>query len=599
MRTIHIGTFQRLTIIGVLLAVGVLLLLIMAPANAANAPSNFSATAGDTQVTLTWNDPNDNTITGYEVLSVVIDKLVVPSTASGANAADDRFGDSVGVDNNRAVVGAPFQTSKDNSNNDIDDGGWGHAFSRSSGVWNYNEFLAVSTPQEDGRLGSSVAVAGSTAIIGAPSYHQNNNTDPGRISIASWDSGTGSWATEFTKVGQVGNDLFGRSVALDTGIAVVGAPGALIGSDALAGKAYLYTKNNSVWGPAATAIWSAGTNAGAGTVFGSSVAVDGNTVVIGSPGEDFYSGAAYVFTKDLMGIWSAVRLTASDRANADSFGRWVAVDGDFVVVGAWLDDDGGTDSGSVYVFTKPSGGWGTWATLSTSSKAELTAKLTASDAAADDHFGWSVSVDGDNVVVGAYGNDDDSSNSGSVYLFTKPTSGGWVTATETIKLTAPDAAAGDQFGYSVAAGGGSRAIVGAPGDDRDSDSDIGAAYVFSIPAWTGISGSGAGTTSHTVTGLTNDVEYTFWVRPVDSGGPGPASGNKHAKPQQSPAATPANLTAVAVVDQVTLSWDDPNDSTITGYKYRQKEGSGSFGSWTNIALTDIDSTSVPGKINTR
>ena len=402
MRTIHIGTFQRLTIIGVLLAVGVLLLLIMAPANAANAPSNFSATAGDTQVTLTWNDPNDNTITGYEVLSVVIDKLVVPSTASGANAADDRLGDSVGVDNNRAVVGAPFQTSKDNSNNDIDDGGWGHAFSRSSGVWNYNEFLAVSTPQEDGRLGSSVAVAGSTAIIGAPSYHQNNNTDPGRISIASWDSGTASWATEFTKVGQFENDLFGRSVALDTGIAVVGAPGAKIGSDALAGKAYLYTKNNSVWGPAATAIWSAGTNAGAGTVFGSSVAVDGNTVVIGSPGEDSYSGAAYVFTKDSMGAWSAVRLTASDRANADSFGRWVAVDGDFVVVGAWQDDDGGTDSGSVYVFTKPSGGWGTWVTLSTSSKAALTAKLTASDAAADDHFGWSVLVDGDIGVIAPY-----------------------------------------------------------------------------------------------------------------------------------------------------------------------------------------------------
>ena len=180
------------------------------------------------------------------------------------------------------------------------------------------------------------------------------------------------------------------------------------------------------------------------------------------------------------------------------------------------------------------------------------------------------------MVVGAYGNDDDGTDSGSVYLFTKP-SGGWVTATETVKLTAPDGAAGDNFGDSVAAGGG-RAIVGAPGDE----SETGAAYVFRIPTWTAISGSGPGTTSHTVTGLDNDVEYTFLIRPVDSGGPGPASGSKHAKPQQAPAATPTNLTAAAGVGEVTLSWDDPNDSTITAYKYRQKEAGGSFGQWTTI-----------------
>ena len=568
-------TWPRLAFIGALLA-AVLLLVDAAPAQAANAPTGFTATAGDSQVTLTWNDPGDSTITGYQVLQVAIDKLVVPSTVTGAIEAGDRFGDSVGIAGNTAVVGAPLQESLDNQSVSITNGGWGHTFSRGSGGWSYDEFLAVSNPQVNGRLGSSVAVAGSTVMAGAPSYHQNNNTDPGEVTIASKSSLTGSLATEFTKTGQFGNDLFGRSVALDTGIAVVGAPGALIGSDALAGKAYLYTKNNNVWGPAATAIWSAGTNAGAGTIFGSSVAVDGNTVVIGSPGEDSSSGAAYVFTKDALGIWSAVRLTASDRANADSFGRWVAVDGDFVVVGAWQDDDGGTDSGSVYVFTKPSGGWGTWVTLSTSSKAALTAKLTASDAAADDHFGWSVSVDGDNVVVGAYGNDDDGADSGSVYLFTKP-SGGWVTATETVKLTAPDGAADDNFGDSVAAGGG-RVIVGAPGDE----SETGAAYVFSIPAWTAITGSGPGTTSYTVTGLDNDVGYTFLIRPVDSGGPGPASVIKHAKPQQSPAATPAGLTATAGVGKVTLSWEDPNDSTITAYKYRQKEAGGSFGQWTTI-----------------
>ncbi len=564
MRAIHMRTLPRLTIIGVLLAAA-LLLLIMAPANAAVAPSGFSATAADSQVTLTWNDPNDTTITGYQVLQVAIDKLVVPSTVTGAIGAGDRFGDSVGIAGNRAVVGAPFQESLNNQNTSITNGGWGHTFSRGSGGWSYDEFLAVSNPQVEGRLGSSVAVAGSTVMAGAPSYHQTNNTDPGEVTIASKSSLTSSWATEFTKTGQFGNDLFGSSVALDTGIAVVGALGAQVGNDALAGKAYLYTKDSSgVWGPAATAIWSAGTNAGAGTIFGSSVAVDSNTVVIGSPGEDSGSGAAYVFTKT-NNVWSAVRLTASDRADADSFGRWVAVDGDFVVVGSWRDDDGGTDSGSVYVFTKPSGGWGTWVTLSTSSKAALTAKLTASDAAADDHFGWSVAVDGDNVVVGAYGNDDDGTDSGSVYLFTKP-SGGWVDTTETVKLTAPDGAADDNFGDSVAAGGG-RVIVGAPGDE----SDKGAAYVFSIPAWSNISNSDEDTTSHTVTGLTNGVEYTFLIRPVDSGGPGPASESEHATPMPSPAA-PTNLAAAPGDGEAVLTWANPTDSAITKYQYSTNGG---------------------------
>ena len=568
-KALSVITFPRLTIIGALLAVAVLLIVITAPANAAVAPpSGFTATAGDSQVTLSWDDPFDSTITGYQVLQVAIDKLDDPSKAGSepvSIGAGDRFGDSVGIAGNRAVVGAPLQESLDNQNTSITNGGWGHTFSRGSGGWSYDEFLAVSNPQVEGRLGSSVAVAGSTAIVGAPSYHQNNNTDPGEITIASKSSQTNSWDTEFTATGQLGNDLFGTSVALDTGVAVVGAPGALVGTDALAGKVYLYTKSSGVWGLAA--VWYAGSNAGASHIFGTSVAVDGSTVVVGSPGEDTSKGAAYVFTKN-NNVWSlAARLTAYDGANLDSFGKSVAIHDDTIVVGAWGDDDGAGQTGSAYVFTKPQAGW---------SDMTQTAKLTASDAAQDDHFGWSVAVNGDNVVVGAYGNDDDGTDSGSVYLFTKP-SGSWVDATETVKLTAPDGAVDDNFGDSVAAGGG-RVIVGAPGDE----SETGAAYVFSIPTWSNISNSDKNTTSHTVTGLDNDVEYTFLIRPVDSGGPGPASVIKHAKPQQASAATPTNLTAAAGVGEVTLSWDDPNDSTITAYKYRQKEAGGSFGQWTTI-----------------
>ena len=556
---------------------------------AAAAPDGFGATAGDTQVTLSWNNPNDSSITRYQVLQVAISKLVVPSTAPGANAAGDRFGQSVGIDGSRAVVGAPFQTSRDNSNNDIDDGGWGHAFSRGSGGWNYDEFLAVSNPQEGGRLGTSVAMAGSTAVIGAPSHAHPANLDQGRASIVAKSGVTGSWATEDTVTGQSGNDLFGTSVAVDTGIAVVGAPAAAAGGNAFAGKAYLYTKDSSgTWG--LTEIWFAGnSNVGVDHIFGTSVAVDGNTVVVGSPGEDTFAGAVYVFTKDNSGWDFDARLTAPGAANDDSFGRSVAVDDNFVVVGSWGDDDGGSQSGSVFVFTKPGAGWGAWGGLSSSAKAALTAKLTASDAAMNDRLGWSVAVDGGTVLAGAYWEDENGSNSGSVYLFTKP-SVSWVNATETVKLTAPDGAAGDFFGYSVAAGGG-RAIVGAPRDDRDSDSDIGAAYEFSIPAWSDISGSGAGTRSHTVTGLTNDVEYTFLIRPVVGSGYGPASESKHATPVQSDRDKPAGLSAQGGDGRVTLSWDYPNDSSIIKYKYRQKQSGGTFGAWTDISGSGAGTTS--------
>ena len=538
------------------------------------APAGLSAAAGDTQVTLTWDNPNDSSITGYQVLHTVVTKLT-----AGGGAAGDRFGDSVGVDNNRAVVGAPLEESVDNQNTIITDGGLVHSFKRSSGEWSDEGSLLLSNPQANGRLGSSVAVAGSTAVIGAPSYGQINNPDPGRISIASWDSVIDSWATQFTKTGQYGNDFFGSSVALDTGIAVVGAPGAQVGTYAFAGKVYLNTKNNNVWGPSFTAIWSAGSNAAAGNVFGSSVAVDGSTVVIGSPGEDFYSGAVYVFTKT-NNVWSLVaRLTAPNRANNDGFGETVAIDGDTIVVGAKAWDGAGQDAGGAFVFTKPSNGW---------TNMNATAELTASDYANQDNFGGAVAVDGDTIVVGALQDDDNGTESGSVYLFTKP-SGSWVDATETMKLTAPDGAAGDNFGESVAARGGT-VIVGAPGDDRNSDSDIGAAYVFSMPEWTNITGSNRDTTSHTVIGLDNDVEYTFWVRPVDSGGPGPASGGKHVTLAASKAATPGGLTAAVGDRSVTLMWNDPNDSSITGYEYQQKVGAGQYGSWQ--AMSQSDSSTV-------
>jgi hypothetical protein len=144
------------------------------------------------------------------------------------------------------------------------------------------------------------------------------------------------------------------------------------------------------------------------------------------------------------------KLTASDGAASDSFGKTVSVSDNVVVIGAYKNDENGSNSGKAYVFVGPATGWSTMTE---------TAKLTASDAASSDNLGLSVSISGDNIVVGAYGDDDNGSLSGSAYVFVKP-SGGWSDMTETAKLTASDGEERCYLGYSVGISG-DNVVVGA------------------------------------------------------------------------------------------------------------------------------------------
>ena len=163
----------------------------------------------------------------------------------------------------------------------------------------------------------------------------------------------------------------------------------------------------------------------------------------------------------------------------------------------------GPTLGSVYVFTEPAGGWAT---------ATGDVKLTASDGAADDGFGWSVAVDGATVVVGAPFDDKGGSGSGSVYVFFEPAAG-WAAGSENFRLVDAGAAADDEFGYSVAVDG-DRFVTGAPNDD-DGGSDSGSAFVYQAVDWTPIGDSAAGganAVSYAVTGLSNGTKYSFRVR---------------------------------------------------------------------------------------
>jgi hypothetical protein len=200
----------------------------------------------------------------------------------------------------------------------------------------------------------------------------------------------------------------------------------------------------------------------AGEQFGSSCSASEDTLVIGSyrdADNGVSAGGLYTYVRDQSGRWMpSVNLVAWDGADNDLFGLFLDIEGDTLVVGAIGDSDRGTSSGSVYVFDRPDGvGW------------IPSAKLTASDGAAGDSFGGSLALSGRTILAGAFLDDDLGSDSGSVYVFNGDPAGEWH---QSGKLTASDGSAGDHFGLFMDASD-TTAVIGAP-----NAGGRGAAYVF-------------------------------------------------------------------------------------------------------------------------
>jgi cysteine-rich repeat protein len=269
------------------------------------------------------------------------------------------------------------------------------------------------------------------------------------------------------------HDAFGSSVSVSGDVAVVGAwLDDTFPNDT--GSAYAFRWNGSSWVQEQKLLAS---DREGGGHFGTSVSVSGDVAVVGAGGNDdngINSGSAYVFRWNGSSWEQEQQLLASDGAAFDGFGASVAVSGDVAVVGAWADDDAcplsvNCDSGSAYVFRWNGSVW------------EQEQKLLASDAAAGDFFGASVSVSGDVAVVGAFADNGNFLDSGSAYVFRWD---GSVWEQEQ-KLLASDGAAEDRFGVSVSVSG-DVAVVGAGLDDvtGGNSGDHGSAYVF---RWNGSS----------------------------------------------------------------------------------------------------------------
>ena len=324
--------------------------------------------------------------------------------------------------------------------------------------------LQASDTEPNDRFGISVAIDSYTVVVGAylgDPVVGSQQVDAGAAYIFTRSGTTWTQQAKLVASDAQATDYFGYSVAISGNTAVVGAYAEDTGGSA-AGSAYIFTRSGTTWTQQQKI--QAGTPQGP-AYFGYSVAIDGDTVVVGSYMEDVLvdQGATYIFTRSGTTWTQQARLVASDAQTSDNFGYSVAISGNTVVVGARLEDPSAiNDAGSAYIFTRSGTTW------------TQQQKIQASDAAASDNFGWSVAIDGDTVVVGAYLEDPSAiSDAGSAYIFTR--SG--TTWTQQQKIQASDAQATDWFGYSVAIDG-DVVVVGAHLEDTVAAS-AGAAYIFS------------------------------------------------------------------------------------------------------------------------
>jgi hypothetical protein len=463
---------------------------------------------------------------------LTIDPFVQQGYLKASNTgADDEFGWSVAISGDTLVVGAPGEDSSatgvngDQGNNNAVDAGAAYVFTRSGAIWSQQAYLKASNTGAGDNFGYSVAISGDTIVVGAWGEASNatgvngNQADNSAVAAGAdyvfTRSGT-TWSQQaYLKASNTdANDQFGYSVAIFGDTIVVGAPNEASNgypndnSAAYAGAAYVFTRSGTTWIQQA---YLKASNTGANDAFGVSVAISGDTVVVGAPYEDSNAtgvggnqtdnsanaaGAAYVFVRSGTTWSQQAYLKASNTNASDWFGSAVAISGDTIVVGAFFEASNATgvngnqtdnsvlQAGAAYVFVRSGVTW------------SQQAYLKASNTGAGDTFGSAVAISGDTIVVGAYGEDSNTtgvngnqtdnsaSGAGAAYAFTR--SG--TTWSQQAYLKASNTGAGDNFGQSVAISG-DTVVVGAYGESSNttgvngtqtdnSATNAGAAYVF-------------------------------------------------------------------------------------------------------------------------
>ncbi len=490
-------------------------------------PATVEVTAPGGGGTATYTVLFDTTAGGQEAY------VKAPNTGLGG-----RFGGAVAISGDTMVVGAPGEdggaTGVNGPQGDTSapESGAAYVFVRSGGTWTQQAYLKASNTDARDWFGSAVAISGDTIVVGAPQEDSaaigiggdaaDDTSEDAGAAYVFVRSGT-TWTQQaYLKASNTGaGDYFGTSVGISGDTIVVGAryedsPASGIdgfqGDDQIlfqgSGATYVFVRSGTAWTQQA---YIKASNPGWGDMFGWSLAVSGDTVVVGALHEDSGalgvngvqadetgrdSGAAYVFVRSGTAWTQQAYLKASNAAANDSFGIAVAASGDTIVVGAMFESSGATGvngdesdssaptAGAAYVFVRSGTTW------------TQQAYLKASNTGTYDQFGLSVAVSGDAIVVGTMmegsaavrvngdGANDDALDSGAAYLFVR--SG--TTWAPRAYLKASNTEEADAFGWSVAisgdtvvvgAGNECSSATGIDGDQTDNSAwNSGAAYVF-------------------------------------------------------------------------------------------------------------------------
>lgn len=385
--------------------------------------------------------------------------------------SNDALGAAVALDGTTAIIGAPADEDPNG-----DTSGSAYVFERSTGRWRQQAKLVATDGDADDSFGTSVGVADDTALVGAPGDEDPTGSGSpsaraGSAYVFQRENGTCRQQAKLVATDRDSEDAFAASVAIVGNNALIGAPfdedpNGRFDPGRGAGSAYVFERSNDTWGQVDKLADDDGTS---GDAFGGTVAYDGDSVLIGAPGNEEpngqHAGSAYIFERSSSGWNQQAKFAPTGGDAGDLFGA-VALDGPTALVGAPGDEHpNGDSSGSAYVFERSAGGW------------SQQAKLAASDGDARDGFGTAVSWVGHIALIGAPLDDDhNGSTGGSAYLYER-SNGRW---TQEAKFTAWDGDSGDLFGESLELDS-STALIGASHDEDPNGNAAGSAYTFEGP----------------------------------------------------------------------------------------------------------------------
>lgn len=384
-------------------------------------------------------------------------------------AAGDFFGESCAISGDFALVGARCKSDFGTCS------GAAYVFRFDTTAWIQDRKLTASDAGPVDLFGESVDLDGDFAVMGAR-LDDDSGSASGSAYVFHFDGSAwvqqgraGLPAPKLTASDAQPGDQFGYPVAISGDTVVVAARLEDEGATD-AGAVYVFRFDGTDWTEEAKLI---APDATPGAFFGDSLGLDGDTLLVGAQADSDpanLSGAVYVFTRSGVTWTHQDTLTAGGADAADHFGSAVALAGPTAAVGAYGDDDAGDGAGAVYVFEFSGGVW------------TQQDKLSPCDAADGDGFGRALAIDGDQIAVGARDHDVAGDGAGAGYVFEWDGSS-WF---QTVKLTACDAAPGDQFGWSAAiaarvvnATNVDTVLFGARNDD-DAGSNAGSAYLFDL-----------------------------------------------------------------------------------------------------------------------